>query len=43
MGVLYRSTEFVEALTEKDGKAAYPVERGPDGAVEPRLDTRLQR
>jgi peptidase E len=41
-GLLYRGTEFVEALTEKDDKAAYFVERGPDGgtAVETRLDTR---
>ena len=42
-GVLYRGTEFVEALTEKKGKAAYLVERGPDGAVETRLETRLLR
>jgi peptidase E len=40
-GLLYRNTEFVEAVTEKDGKAAYHVEAGPDGtAVETRLDTR---
>jgi peptidase E len=41
VGVLYRGTEFVEALTEKKGKAAYFVERGPRGAVETRLETRL--
>jgi peptidase E len=36
-GVLYRGTEFAEAVTEVDDKAAYFVERG---AVESRLDTR---
>ena len=41
VGVLYRGTEFVEALTERKDKAAYFVERGPDGAVETRLETRL--
>ena len=42
VGVLYRGTEMVEALTEVDGKAAYLVEPGPDGtAVETPLDTRL--
>jgi len=41
VGVLYRGTEFVEALTEVDDKGAYFVERGPDGtAVETRLPTR---
>jgi peptidase E len=43
-GLHYRGTEFVEAVTEKDDKAAYYVEAGPDGiggpAVETRLDTR---
>jgi peptidase E len=40
-GVLYRGTDFVEAVTEKDGAAAYYVERGPGGsATETRLDTR---
>jgi peptidase E len=40
-GVLYRGTEFVEAVSEKDGAGAYWVERGPDGtAVETELDTR---
>lgn len=46
VGVLYRDTEFVEAVSEKDedGKAAYFVEPGPDGgAVETRLDTRRLR
>jgi peptidase E len=41
-GVLYRGTEFVEAITEKAGKSAYYVSRGPDATVtEERLDTRL--
>jgi peptidase E len=40
-GVLYRGTEFVEAVSEQDDKGAYYVERGPDGrAVETALDTR---
>jgi peptidase E len=44
VGVLYRGTEFAEALTERKGKAAYFVERGADGgAVETRLETRLVR
>ncbi len=42
VGVHYRGTEFVEALSERDGAAAYFVERGVDGvAVEHRLNTRL--
>jgi peptidase E len=41
VGVLYRGTEFAEALSEDDGKFAYWVQRGPDGtAVETTLDTR---
>ena len=40
-GVLYRGTEFVEAVSEKDGAGAYWVEAGGDGAVETPLDTRL--
>ncbi len=40
-GVLYRGTEFVEAVSEKDGAGAYFVERAADGtAVETALDTR---
>ena len=40
VGVLYRGTDFVGAFTEEDGKAAYFVERGSDGAavVETRID-----
>jgi peptidase E len=41
VGLLYRGTEFVEALTEVDGKGAYYVERNEAGqAVESRLDVR---
>jgi peptidase E len=41
VGVLYRGTEFVEAVSEKDGPGAYHVEAGADGTVtEVRLDTR---
>jgi peptidase E len=41
VGVLYRGTDFVEAVAEKDHAGAYYVERGPDGtAVETRVDTR---
>ncbi len=44
VGVLYRGTEFVEAFTEVDDKAAYYVERVDDGGVvESRLDTRRLR
>jgi peptidase E len=40
-GVRYAGTEFVEAVTETDGGAAYLVEPGADGgAVETRLETR---
>jgi hypothetical protein len=35
-GVLYRGTDFVEAVSERDGAAAYFV----DAAEEIRLDTR---
>jgi peptidase E len=41
VGMLYRGTEFVEAVTEQAGKAAYIVHRDGDRAVEERLDTRL--
>lgn len=41
-GVLYRGTQFVEAVSEKEGKTAYYVSRGTDGTVtEERLDTRM--
>jgi peptidase E len=41
VGMLYRGTEFVEAVTEQTGKAAYIVRREGDHAVEERLETRL--
>jgi peptidase E len=42
VGVLYRGTEMVEAVTEIDGKSAYFVERGADGqAVEVPIEPRL--
>lgn len=42
VGVLYRGTQFVEALTERKDKAAYWVSRDSGGAVdEQRLETRL--
>lgn len=39
-GVLYRGTEFVEAVSECDGAAAYFVDSDGARAVERRLDTR---
>jgi len=39
-GVVYRGTEFVEAVAETDGAAAYFVAATDDGVVETRLDTR---
>jgi peptidase E len=42
VGLHYRGTELVEAVSEQPGKAAYVVERGQDGGVtETRLDARL--
>jgi peptidase E len=41
VGLLYRDTEFVEAVSEKPEAAAYFVERGPDGlAAETVIDPR---
>jgi peptidase E len=41
VGVLYRGTEMVEAVTEVPGKGAYFVETGDDGqAVETRIEPR---
>jgi hypothetical protein len=39
--MLYRGTEFVEAVSEQAGKGAYVVRRDGDHAVEERLETRL--
>jgi peptidase E len=42
VGVLYRGTEMVEAVTEQDGKLAYFVERSADGgATETKIEPRL--
>ena len=41
VGMLYRGTEFVEAVSEQAGKSAYIVRRDGDHAVEERLETRL--
>src|SRR3954454_19759252 len=44
VGLVYRGTELVEAVADRPGKAAYRVERGPDGdAGETRLEPRLLR
>ena len=41
VGLVYRGTELVEAVTEEDGKGAYVVTKGDDGAaVETPVDTR---
>ncbi len=42
VGLHYRGTDLVEAVTEAPGKAAYQVERTPEGAaVETRIEARL--
>jgi peptidase E len=41
VGMLYRGTEFVEAVSEQAGKGAYVVRREGHSAVEERLETRL--
>lgn len=41
VGLLYRGTDMVEALTEIEGKSAYFVEAVDSAAVETVLDTRL--
>jgi peptidase E len=40
VGLVYRGTELVEAVTERPGKAAYLVTRDGESAVEHRLDVR---
>ncbi len=40
-GLLYRGTTLVEAVADRPGPGAYRVERGPDGAVETPLPTRV--
>jgi peptidase E len=39
-GLVYRGTDFVEAVSERDGAAAYFVEVDDGAAVERRVDTR---
>jgi peptidase E len=41
VGLLYRGTELVEAVSEQAGKAAYTVRRDGERAVEERLEPRL--
>ena len=41
VGVLYRGTEFVEALSEVRGKGAYRVARDGTRAVEERIEPRV--
>lgn len=41
VGLVYRGTELVEAVTEQPGKGAYIVTREQDHAVEERLEPRL--
>ena len=44
VGLVYRGTTLVEAVADRPGKAAYRVERGPDGtALETRLEPRRLR
>jgi peptidase E len=44
VGLIYRGTEMIEAVTETDGKAAYYAERTADGEVrETRIVPRLLR
>ena len=39
VGLVYRGTDLVEAVADRPDKAAYRVERGPDGGV---VETRLE-
>lgn len=41
VGLVYRGTELVEAVTEVEGKGAYVVTRDGDRAVEERIEPRL--
>jgi peptidase E len=44
VGLVYRGTELVEAVADRPGKAAYRVERAPDGtATETRIEPRRLR
>ena len=39
VGLVYRGTELAEVVADRPGKAAYRVERAPDGGV---VETRLE-
>jgi peptidase E len=39
-GLLFRGTELVEAVCDRDSSSGWQVQRGDDGAVETRLETR---
>jgi len=41
VGLHYVGTELVEAVADRPGASAWRVERGPDGAVETRIEPRL--
>jgi hypothetical protein len=41
VGLYYRGTELIEAVTEVRGKGAYEVHREADKAVEERIEPRL--
>ena len=41
VGLVYRGTRFVEAVSEVTGKAAYEVRMGGDGVTEERIEPRL--
>lgn len=41
VGLVYEGPALAEVVTEVDGKAAYRVRRGPDVAIEERLEARL--
>ena len=41
VGLYYRGTELVEAVTEIRGKGAYAVDRAGEGVVEERIEPRL--
>jgi peptidase E len=40
VGLVYRGTELLEAVSDVPGKGAYVVRRGPDGAEEERIEPR---
>jgi peptidase E len=40
VGLVYRGTDLIEAVTEVRGKGAYSVRRGDDGVMEERIEPR---